>query len=356
MLDRKAGLVSILFALCFLAHGGAIAAALRTFVSGSGVDTNPCTLTLPCRTFATAITQTFGAGEVIVLDSGGYGPVTITQSVSIIAPKGVYAGINLSGVTVQGAGINVLLRGLTINGQGGGSFGIGFSQGARLAIEDCEISGMGSGGIFAFAPGAVLTITDTVVRNSGGTGITVGGDMGASIVRVRAESNHGAGIEITDGAQVSIDDSVAVDNSAGVLATNFFGGTTTKVTVAGLVARGNDDGVVSSTTISSATTVVHVARSNLSQNKFSGMQVCCSDDGGTATASITDSHLTSNGNRGVLFEAPSAASVLTVGGNRILDSGVGIDHNIGGGTVYTRSDNTIVPQVTSGTLTPLGSL
>ena len=68
--------------------------AQRSFVSANhGNDANPCTVTLPCRNFAAAIAQTVAGGEVIVLDSGGYGPVTIGQSVSIIAPAGIYAGI-----------------------------------------------------------------------------------------------------------------------------------------------------------------------------------------------------------------------------------------------------------------------
>src|SRR4029450_6331613 len=79
-------LLQIVSALCVLVASLPVSAAQRTFVSGSGVDSNPCTLTLPCRSFAAAITQTSIGGEVIVLDSAGYGPVAITQSVSIIAP------------------------------------------------------------------------------------------------------------------------------------------------------------------------------------------------------------------------------------------------------------------------------
>ena len=56
------------------------------------------------------------------MDSAGYGAVTITQSVSIIAPAGIYAGISVfggDGVTVNAPGAIVVLRGLSINGQGG---------------------------------------------------------------------------------------------------------------------------------------------------------------------------------------------------------------------------------------------
>src|SRR6266568_4863825 len=102
----------------------ATALAQRTFVSAAGGnDANPCTLTLPCRNFQAAIAQTASGGEVIVLDSGGYGTVTISQAVSLIAPPGVYAGISVfsgAGITVSaGASDVVVIRGLTLNGLGG---------------------------------------------------------------------------------------------------------------------------------------------------------------------------------------------------------------------------------------------
>ena len=59
--------------------GLAHAAAQRTFVSAGGVDNPNCSLAAPCRSFASAIAATLSGGEVIVLDSAGYGPVTITK-------------------------------------------------------------------------------------------------------------------------------------------------------------------------------------------------------------------------------------------------------------------------------------
>ena len=96
MLRRIGALASIVFALSGLAASNtAMALPQRTFVASTGNDLNSCILTAPCRGFAHAITQTNLGGEVIVLDSAGYGPVTITQSVSIIAPAGVYAGVSV---------------------------------------------------------------------------------------------------------------------------------------------------------------------------------------------------------------------------------------------------------------------
>lgn len=68
-------------------------ATQRTHVSASfGTDSNTasnCTELAPCRTFQAAVKVTDANGEVIVLDSGEYGPVTITRSVALIAPAGV---------------------------------------------------------------------------------------------------------------------------------------------------------------------------------------------------------------------------------------------------------------------------
>jgi hypothetical protein len=101
----------------------AAATAQRTFVASSGVDNPTCSLGTPCRSFAAAVTATDPAGEVIVVDSAGYGPVTSTRPVSIIAPPGIYGGISvLPGndcVTIDAPGSTVVLRGLSINGQGG---------------------------------------------------------------------------------------------------------------------------------------------------------------------------------------------------------------------------------------------
>ena len=106
-----------------LATGALAALAQRTFVRSDGADANTCSIAQPCRSFTAALGKTAAAGEIIVLDSAGYGPVIINQSVAIIAPSGIYAGVSVfsdDGVTVNGdATANVVLRGLTINGLGG---------------------------------------------------------------------------------------------------------------------------------------------------------------------------------------------------------------------------------------------
>src|SRR5262252_4604757 len=121
-----------------------LAQVQRTYVSGLGSDANPCTRTAPCRTFTQAISQTNAGGEIYVLDTAGYGPFAINKALSVVA-QGVTAGISVfsgDGIDINaGPSDTVILRGLTINNQGGAGNGIVFTSGLRLQVESCAVSG-----------------------------------------------------------------------------------------------------------------------------------------------------------------------------------------------------------------------
>ena len=72
------------------------AQAQRVFVSGTGLDSNPCTFSSPCRTFQHAHDVSPANGEIAVLDTAGYGVVTINKAISIVNQDGVEAGITTS--------------------------------------------------------------------------------------------------------------------------------------------------------------------------------------------------------------------------------------------------------------------
>jgi hypothetical protein len=188
----------------------------RTFVSGLGSDSNPCSRTAPCRTIGQALIGTSAGGEVIVLDSAGYGPVTISQAVSITAPPGVYAGISVfsgAGVTINAGGSDrVILRGLTLNNQGGTGSGIVFNTGGTLHIENCVVNGftMGGTGLSFTGPGT-LEVKDSIVRNNS-NGISVTGTAVAAIDEIRLEGNI-VGLVAQAGSRVTIRNSIATDAS-----------------------------------------------------------------------------------------------------------------------------------------------
>ena len=78
---------------CGLAAAPAQAGPNRTFVSGTGTDSGTCTRTAPCRTFAFALSVTTAGGEIDVLDTAGYGPVTIIHAIGIVNDGAGTAGI-----------------------------------------------------------------------------------------------------------------------------------------------------------------------------------------------------------------------------------------------------------------------
>ena len=132
-----------LFVFCLFAAAQVNAQATRTWVSGVGDDANPCSRTAPCKTFAGAISKTAPAGEINVLDPGGFGAVTITKSITIDGSGGSIAGVLVSGtngiVVNAPAGSVVVLRNLDINGLGTGLNGITHVGGGDLHVENTRV-------------------------------------------------------------------------------------------------------------------------------------------------------------------------------------------------------------------------
>src|SRR5499427_5490677 len=107
---KRIVLLSAVALAATFASSGAFAQANRTFVSGTGSDGNPCSLSAPCRSFQGALAQTNAGGEIAVLDTAGYGAVTITKAISIVNEEGVEAGISVTsgvGITINAGATDV---------------------------------------------------------------------------------------------------------------------------------------------------------------------------------------------------------------------------------------------------------
>src|ERR1039457_2258271 len=156
--------VAALLAAFFLTPSAQAALANRVFVAAkSGNDANACNnVSTPCQTFAGVITQVNAGGEIIVLESGGYGPVTITKAVTINAPTGIIAFIHPptgDAITINaGSTDTVILRGLTLNG--GTNNGITANTVGQLFVEHCTITGYTLDGILFQASGGTLFMRD----------------------------------------------------------------------------------------------------------------------------------------------------------------------------------------------------
>jgi hypothetical protein len=191
----------------------------RTAVSAKGNDANNCAPATPCRTFARAMSQTNASGEILVLDSAGYGPFTIDRSVTVQAAPGVYAGVTApsgNGITLGlPASGRAVIRGLALEGLGTGTWGIyGFA--GIVHIENCTINGF-VGGIGI--GGYTATISDTEVRNSTTSGIIVANAGNRAVIeRVRLKNNGTWGLVVQDSARATIRNSVVSGHDAGLAA------------------------------------------------------------------------------------------------------------------------------------------
>ena len=212
-----------------LAH----AATQRAFVATTGNDANAaqnCSRVAPCRSFAVAIGVTDPGGSVVVLDSGGYGAVTITSSVAIIAPPGVHAAITATsgqpGIVVNAPGLSVTLRGLYVEGKGFGSHGIEYhlQDNSALFVENVVVDGFAGNGL-SMTRGvtlmhAELVVQDSTFRNNGASGIYLTNDdvfyilfpREAILIENTRVTHNQYGI-VSDGGHALIRNSVVADGS-----------------------------------------------------------------------------------------------------------------------------------------------
>jgi hypothetical protein len=233
----------------FLSAASCFGQATRTWVSGVGDDANPGSRTAPCKTFFGDLAKTAAGGEIDVLDPGDFGPVTITQSVTIDGGPGVAGVIPGGGAafTITGTGatpIIVTLKNLDINGVGQGTDGIDVSGAVILHVQNCEIYGFTGKGIsFAVSgSGSALFVQNTHVHETGADGIAflpavqalaeiqdsqiddcangVHAGSKAYLVahNVSATGNTGAGFQDDAGAVLVIQDSDASLNGTGISA------------------------------------------------------------------------------------------------------------------------------------------
>ena len=197
--------------------------ATRTWVSGVGDDVNPCSRTAPCKTFAGAISKTAANGEINCLDPGGYGAVTITKSITIDCEdtQGSILASLTNGVVINTAGIDVRLRGISINGAGNGVNCIRLLVGSKLTLDEVVCANFTQHGVSIenSSGTANLVVWNSSFRNNSGNGInTFVTGSGAANVAIHTSlfAFNNIGVNLGIQAKGSIADSI-VTNSAGSL-------------------------------------------------------------------------------------------------------------------------------------------
>ena len=246
------------------------AQATRTWVSGVGDDANPCSRVAPCKTFAGAISKTTVAGEINCIDSGGFGAVTITKSISIYNEGVGEAGVLVSGtngiVISVGPTDVVNLRGLVIDGITTGLSGVLIlGDTGRVSIENCVIQGM-------------------------------------------ASSSAGFGINV---------------------APNGTNGGTTDIEVANTSIRNNLTGIIAKPA-GGATVRLSINHSQINNNQGGGVRAD-GTGGGTVFVSVSDSSVSHNGANGVNAVSGPGKAVVNLTRDIIAQNSTGIQSNASGG-------------------------
>jgi hypothetical protein len=298
---RLSALLAMVVSCVVLASPPASAQATRTWVSGVGDDANPCSRTAPCKTFAGAISKTAPNGEINVLDSGGFGAVTITKPITIDG-GGNIAGVLVAGtngiVISAGASDTVTLRNLLLDGILGsaspGLNGVNFNTGAALIIENCRIYGFSQNGININANTASavrVSVSDTTISNSNAGMIVKNAGSGRVTVSLHHVSllknaTFGYKGDATTGTAPifsSISDSFVAVNGTGVWS-------------AGGAAGGS---------------LIQITRSSIVNNSTNGVQ---SDGSSNATALLSNTLVSGNGT-GV--SAAGGAGLVTYKNNAV---------------------------------------
>ena len=285
--------------------------------------------------------------------------MTITQSVSIVTPDGVYAGVTVpaatDGIVVDAPGIAVDLHGLAINGLAG-RYGIWFKDGASVEVDDVKVIGM-EVGLYAQAVGAATIvqrslftrnaslgiwlqnsyniIRNTVVQRNGSGGLNHGGIRfdgygELNVVRSESSQNYGSGIVADDGTKVTTM-KVAIEDS------QFFGNVGH-----GIHVHSND---------SSYPVSVEVQRSASASNGGDGLQVETYGPGtfiqGGAAATASNSTISDNKGNGVRILGGGGTAVLA--GNSIRNNGIwGIDTGTIFSALISKGDNVVFPDSVAG--------
>ncbi len=146
------------------------AQSATTYLSaGSGSDAGQCTLVSPCRNLTYALTQTQAGGVITLIDSGEFAPASILKAITIQAAPGVKAVINTASgnaLTVAAAVTDfVLLRGLTLEGQGSANFGIQSTAAGGVQIDNCLVRNFAGTGISLAGNAGKHSISNTTVQN-----------------------------------------------------------------------------------------------------------------------------------------------------------------------------------------------
>lgn len=204
------------------------AQATRTWISGVGDDQNPCSRTAPCRTWQGAMPNTAQGGEINCLDSGGFGAVTITKSITLrcVGDNGGVLVAGQNGIIINApTTARVVLDGLDIEGLGAstttpGINGVLIIQARDVVIRNTSIRHFGTAGVMVDATTKASVAIENSLMFNNGVGVRVQSASGNGTARVYDSQIIGsttAGISVTGAGNLAeVQGSVVIRSPKGL--------------------------------------------------------------------------------------------------------------------------------------------
>jgi hypothetical protein len=285
--------IALMGGICALALAAAAtpaSAGTAAYLSRTGSGTT-CSLAVPCTSMVSAVAVAGTNGEVICLDKGYYGGVSIAQSVTISCGYGLWEANGSVDIGLP-SGSDAVIEGLVDDGNGFNFSSVSMAGQGALHLRNVRVGNFsGSSPALAFIPHgpATLHITDSVFYNNGGSGIVIkpasGGSANVHMRNVRFEHNlHGFFADGSNGIiNVNMAESAAVDNQQNGI---------------GAFSPG------------SASVTISVISSQITGNLTNGIGVL----GANAAVKIGNSQITGNNNG---LATASSGQILTLGGNHL---------------------------------------
>jgi hypothetical protein len=224
----------------------------------------------------------------------GSGTLTITKAITIDGGGGIVASALATGtngfVISAGSTDSIVLRNIQINGAGtpagSDTRGIRFLSGARLVVENCDISNFGKRGISieSSTQGAEVSIINSTIHSNLNNGMVVnppGVTNTVTLDHVRLVNNASYGIGVLAGGLVHMRGSVVSENAGGgLLADNSI------VDITATSITNNGYGITSQNL-----GIVRISSSTITGNAIGDLSIT----GGATIASYGDNYLAGAG-------------------------------------------------------------
>jgi parallel beta-helix repeat protein len=233
------------------------------------------------------------------------------------------AGAGSYGVRVNGSVGNVQVRNLTVSGKG---YGISYEGVTGGAIDQATLDG-NRVGVSVTGGSADLTLSDLTIRGSSTAALSLDTVSNATLERVSAVDNPGAGAIITNSDDIVIRDSRFLSGTLGGIVASGGSGLSVLETNASLSSAGPGMSV-------NGTARVLVANSTATGNAGPGISM-----NGVSGAKITGTTASGNAGTGVMVSGGTGAevAVVTVSGNG--GDGLGLENTPGAVLTTVVADN-----------------